>query len=408
MSEQSVRSLDLGRGARVEVDFHLLDLLVVLARRRYFVLAMAGLCGIAGLIAALVMSPTYSSTARILPPQQQQSSGMAAMLGQLGGLAGAAGGLASLKSPGDMYVGMLESRTLADRLIGRFKLQERYGKSTMDDTRRLLSEHSDIASGKKDGFISINVSDRDPAFAASLANAYVEELDKMTQSMALTDASKRRVFFEKQLKDASEQLASAEVALRGTQERTGLIQADAQVRAIISTVAQLKGAIAAKEVQLNSLRTFATGKNPETLRTLEELRSLRAQLDNLEKDSPSRKDDFALPVGKIPQIGVEYARSLRNVKYYETIYELLAKQFELAKLEEAKDASLIQLLDKAVPAERKSKPRTVLILIAGLFVGTFLGILWVLIHAGFSMSRSNPANSDRWQQLSDAWRVRKA
>lgn len=408
MSEPYVSNSDLGRGAHPEGDIHLLDVFVVLAKRRYFVLTTTVALGLLALLAALVMPPSYSSTARVLPPQQQQSAGMAAMLGQLGGLAGAAGGLASLKSPNDMYVGMLESRTVADRLIVRFKLRERYGKSTMDETRRVLSENSEIVTGKKDGFIAITASDPDAKFAADLANAYVEELDAMTQSMALTDASKRRVFFEKQLKDASENLANAEVGLRGTQERTGLIQPDAQVRALISTVAQLKGAIAEKEVQLNSLRTFATGQNPEALRAQEELRSLRAQLGKLEKNVPSNNDDFALPVGKIPQVGVEFVRSTRNMKYYETIYELLAKQFELAKLEEAKDASLIQTLDKAVPAERKSKPKAVLMVIAGLFAGAFLGVFWVLINAGYSVSRRNPANADRWQQLSDAWRVRKA
>lgn len=177
--------------------------------------------GLVAMAISLMIPPTFSSTAKIMPPQQQQNSGMAAMLGQLGSLAGSAGSLAGIKSPNDLYVGLLESRTIADNLISRFKLKAYYGKETMDDTRRTLNGVSNVVSGKKDGLISISVEDSDPKFAADLANAYVEELAKLTQTMAITESSQRRMFFEKQLKDAKEQLAKAEIALRATQEKTG-------------------------------------------------------------------------------------------------------------------------------------------------------------------------------------------
>lgn len=386
-------------------DLHLLDLLVVLAQNKLLVIGMPILVGLLAMVASLMMTPMYVSTAKLMPPQQQQSSGMSAMLGQLGGLAGAASGLSGLKSPSDLYIGLLESRTIADSLIARFKLQERY-QAKMDITRAILANNVQLSAGRKDGMISISVTDKDPKFAADLANGYVEELTRLTQTMALTEASQRRMFLEKQLFDAKEQLANAEVALRKTQEATGMLQMDGQVQAIITNAAQLRGTIAAKEVQLNSLRTFATGQNPELLRAQEELRSLRTQLAKLERDQPDKDSSFMVPTGKLPAVGVEYVRSVRNVKYYETIFELLAKQFELAKMDEAKNASSVQVLDAAIPAENKFKPKRALITISGVILGFVLGLVLTFVRAVYNASRRNPASQQRWKQLSMALRQR--
>jgi tyrosine-protein kinase Etk/Wzc len=403
MAEQLESKLQRNDSAAAEDEIHLLDFLVVLARHKKLVIGMPVVTGLLALGFSLLMTPIFTSAAKIMPPQQQQSSGMAAMLGQLGGLTGSMGGLGGLKNPNDLYVGLLESRTVADNLIARFKLKERYAKNTVDDTRKQLAANSAIATGKKDGFITISTEDKEPQFAADLANGYVDELAKLTQAMALTEASQRRVFFEKQLKDARDQLANAEIALRRTQEKTGLIQPAAQVQAIILNAAQVKGAIAAKEVQLNAMRTFAAGGNPELLRTQEELRGLQAQLGKLEKSQSSKEGDFMVPTGRIPEAGVEYVRSVRDVKYYETIYELLAKQFELAKIDEAKDSSLIQLLDKALPAERKSKPNRALITLAGAFAGAIFTIILVFMWSAYLDSRRNPGTVNRWNQVFHAW-----
>jgi len=386
-------------GASEEAQLHPLDILIILAQRKKLVLGLPLAVGSLAFAVSMLMTPVFTSTAKIMPPQQQQSSAVAAMLGQLGGLSAAAGGIGSMKTPNDLYVGLLESRTVADSLIQRFKLKERYESKTMDGARRALSGASAISSGKKDGLLSIDVTDKDPRFAADLANAYVDELARLTQSMALTEASQRRLFFEKQLHDARDHLANAEVVLRTTQEKTGMIQPDAQVQAIITNAAQLKGTIAAKEVQLNAMRTFATGQNPDFLRAAEELKGLRAQLGKLENKQPTADGNFMVPTQNIPGVGVEYVRALRNVKYYETIFELLAKQFELAKIDEAKDSSLIQLLDKAVPAEHKSGPRRLLLTLSGVVAGGVLGLILAFGDAAYKAARRNPANKLRWQQL---------
>lgn len=384
-------------------EIHVLDLAIVLARHRYLIIGCAVAGALVAMAISLVLTPKFTSTARVLPPQQQQNAGLAAMLGQLGGLAGIGG---AAKTSTDLYVGILESRTVSDRLIERFKLKERYERQNMDDTRRSLGAVSDFSIGKKDGIIAVSVHDKEPAFAAQLANAYVEELANMTQNMALTEAAQRRIFFEKQLKEVKDQLADAEVALRTTQEKTGIVQPEAQVQAIIASVAQLKATVAAKEVQLASMRSYAAPGNPELQRAQQELSSLRAQLAQRENSRDVKSGDFMVPTGQIAAAGVEYVRSLRNVKYYETMFELLAKQYELARADEAKDGSLIQVLDKAIPAERRTSPKRALMTIAGGALGLVLGLLLTAVHGLYRASRNNPASAGRWQHLSLALRGR--
>lgn len=403
MSEILIKNGPQGGAATPGAKLHIVDLIAILVRHRWLVIGTTMLTGSVALIVSMLLTPMFTSSAKIMPPQQP-SSAMSAVLGQLGGLAGAAGGLANMKNPNDVYVGLLESRTIGDALIARLGLHARYRKDQMDMTRLVLVDRTAVAVGKKDGFITISASDPDPQFAADLANAYVEELSKLTQSLALTEASQRRLFFEKQLNASKIQLADAEVALRKTQEKTGLIRPDGQVQAIINNLAQIKGTIAAKEVQLDAMRTFAGAGNPELLRASEELRGLKAQLAKLEQNQTSRQGDFMVPTGKIPEVGVEYVRSMRDVKYSETMFELLAKQFELAKIDEAKNAPVIQLLDKAIPAERKSKPKRLLITLGGVIAGGFLGILLAFLRNGYAASRRDPDGRLRWQQLDAAWK----
>lgn len=385
-------------------EIHVLDLVVVLARYRWLVIGSTVGVALLAMLVSLLITPTFTSTAKIMPPQQQQSGGLAAMLGQLGGLAGAAG----QKTSNDLYVGLLESRSVADNLIARFKLKERYEQTTMDGTRRALAAASGFAIGKKDGIIAISVIDRDPAFAATLANAYVDELSTLTQNMALTEAAQRRMFFEKQLKEVKDQLAEAEVALRATQEKTGIVQPEAQVGAIIASVSRLKAEIAAREVQLAGMRGFAAPQNPERLRVERELRGMQAQLGKLEQNRDIKAGDFQVPTGQIAASGVEYVRSLRNVKYYETMFELLAKQYELARADEAKESSQIQLLDQAIAAERKTNPKRALITIGGAIAGCLLGLLLTFFHALYRSSRNNPASQSRWHEVSRALGVKRA
>lgn len=358
----------------------------IVMRRKKMILGVFSIVAIAALATSLLLPPTYSSKATLLPPQQQSSS-VSALMGQLGGLAGAAGSLAGLKNPNDLYVGMLQSRTVADNIIARYKLEERYKQDSMHDTRKAFEKKRRITSGK-DGMISIEVDDKDPKVAADIANAHVDELMVLTKTFAITEASQRRLFFEKQLKLAKDELANAELALRKTQESTGMLQLSGQVQGIIASMAQLKGVIASKEVEVASMRTFATGQNPALVRVNEELRSLRGQLEKLQAKQDDKDGGLLASTGNIPEVGLEYVRKLRDVKYYETVFELLAKQFEMAKIDEAKDTSTIQQLDKAIPADKNSGPKRLMIALAGLAGGLVLGIMMAIFHEKYLLRRN--------------------
>ncbi len=383
-----------------EID--LLDILITLAHYKKMIAGCTIGIGSAALVISLLMTPIFTSTAKIMPPQQQ-NSGLAAMMGQLGALAGAAGNIAGLKNPNDLYVGMLQSQTVADNLIKRFKLKEQFETETMVETRKQLEGISTIAAGK-DGLISVSVDDKDPKFAAALANAYVVELIKLTQTLAVTDAAQQRLFYEKQLLATKDKLTQAEVALKQTQEKTGLLQPDGQVQAIIANVAQLRATIAAKEVELVAMRSFATEQNPDYIRVQQEIQGLKAQLVKLERGQ-SEAGDFMVPTGKVPQSGLEYVRKLRDVKYYEAMFELLAKQYELAKINEAKDSSTIQILDTATPSDKKSKPKRAFITLAGFFMGLLGSTLLALLLNFYKISQKNDT-SGRWKALTAALGLR--
>jgi uncharacterized protein involved in exopolysaccharide biosynthesis len=303
-----------------------------------------------------------------------------------------------IKNPNDLYVGMLKSRTVADNIIDRFELQKLYDKDTMVETRKEFASNSSITAGK-DGLITIEFDDEDPKRAAAIANAYVEALDKLTQSLAVTEAAQRRLFFERQLMQAKEDLSKAEVALKVTQEQTGLIKLDDQGRAIIEAVAALRGQISAKEVELRAMRTFTTENNPDYIRTQQQLAGLRTELTKLERAQISGGGDILLPTGKVPEAGLEYLRKFRDVKYNETIFELLAKQFEAAKIDEAKEAAIIQVVDQAIAPDRKSKPKRSLIVILFAFLGGVVAVTIAFLCEAYQKARQNPQGAARLDTL---------
>lgn len=382
-----------------EEEIGLLDLLIVLAKHKWLIIGLPLIVGICAVIITFFLTPIYTATAKILPPQQSAQSSAAAMLSQMGGMGGMAGAAMGVKNPNEMYVAMLKSRTLADNLIQRFGLMEAYKTTTMFDARKALLKASKIAAGRTDGVITIEVDDRDPKRAAELANAYIEELHKLSQTLAVTEAAQRRLFLEKQLKQSKDNLADAEVAMKKLQETTGLIKLDDQGSVIIAALAQLKGQATAKEVELGAMRLFATDSNPDLLRTQRELSTLRDQLVKLERTGSTNEFGIMMTSGKLPEAGLEYVRKFREVKYHETIFELLARQYEIAKVDESKDAPLVQVLDKALPPERKSKPSRRNIVMLSTFAAFFLAALGAFALEAFNKTLRDPAQVERMAAL---------
>jgi uncharacterized protein involved in exopolysaccharide biosynthesis len=371
-----------------EEEFSFLDILIVLAKHKKLVAGLPVVAAVLALGYSLLLPNIYTGTTTILPPQQNQSAA-AAMLAQLGAL----GAVAGAKNPNDLYVGMLKSRTIADNLSQRFELQRVYKTRMAQDTRNELAGRTNISSNIKDGIITIQVDDTDPKRAAAIANAYVEELHRLTQTLAVTEASQRRLFFEKQLKLAKDGLGDAEVALKQTQETTGLIKLDDQAKVIIEAVARLRAEIAAREVQLFAMRSFVTPRNPNYVQLSEELVGLRAQLVKLEKVTPGVREGISISSGKMPESGLEYIRKLRDVKYYETIFDLLAKQYEIARIDEARDQALIQVLDRAVEPERKSKPKRSVIIVLTTLAAGFAAMLLAVVREALDRARQDPERS---------------
>jgi tyrosine-protein kinase Etk/Wzc len=364
-----------------------LDVLVVLLNYKKLVLGIPLTVTFVALIVALLLPKWYTATAKIMPPQQSQSNAVA-ILGQLGVLAGGASQSLGLKNPSDIYVAILKSRTVADRLIERFDLRTIYDEELLLDARKELARNSFISAGRE-GVITIEVDDKDPTRSASIANAYVEELRGLTIHLAVSEAAQRRLFFEGQLKKAKNDLTAAEVELKRFSEGAGLVNPQGQIGLSVAAAAALRAQITAKEIQMSAMRTFATESNPDLKRTLQELAGLRNELARMEKDTTAGKGDVMVPFGKASEVGLEYVRRFREVKYFETLYEVLAKQYEIARIDEAKDATLIQVLDVAIAPEKKSKPKRWLVVLL-----SFLAALLVSPILALSINRFRSASSD--------------
>ena len=375
----------------------LLRILIILAKNKKKIL-LKFLIGIGlGVLIAYLMPVSYKATAQILPPQGQ--SGSSALLGQLGGaLGGIAGGSLNIKNAGDTYLSMLGSRTVKDSIIKKFELQKLYETKFPTDTRNALTAASNFSAGK-DGMIVIDVTDESPERAAGIANAYVEELQKLTQTIAVTEASQRRLFFEKQLEQAKNRLADSEISLKEVQEKTGLIQLNSQAEAIIKAAAQLKGEIASQEVALGALRTFATENNPEYIRLQQKIIGLKGQLSKVETGINIGKGDISVSTSMVPEAALDYVRKLRDVKYNEAILEMLAKQFELAKIDEAKDSSLVQVLDNAVIPDKKYKPSRIAIIVIFALFSLLVGIGVAIIREVIMEIRKNQNNFGSLSEL---------
>ena len=356
-----------------------LDLLLRLAEWKTFILIFVFGAAVLAAIVALLWPKSYTAMARIMPPQEQHSSVASAIMGQLGPLAGMAGSsLAGFgKGQSDLYIYLLRSRTVADDLVNRFSLMSVYKTKQRVKAREKLKDNTDITSGTEGG-ISIAVSDHDRQRAADIANAYVDELKKLTQTLAVTEAGRRRIFYEHEVQIAGDNLSQAELAMKQTQEKTGLLMLEPQAQAMLEGLAGLQAQIAVQEAEVESMRSFATDENPDLKRAESQLAAMKAELSRLQsgKVGSSMAD---MDMRKIPEKGLEYVRALRELKYREAVYDAMTKQLEIARVDEAKDAAVIQFLDKALPPELRSSPKRALIVLTVALLAFFLALAIALV-----------------------------
>lgn len=387
----------------------LVDWLTWLGEGKRAIAAATGGAAVLSLAVALLVTPVYTARVTLLPPGSQQQGGAAAALAALGSLSGPTGGGLAAKTPDELYVALLKSDSVTRAMDERFKLRERYGLTTYEGLRKALPGYVRITSDKKSGVIAIEVDDKDPKVAADLANGFPAELRKVMSRLAVSEAAQRRLFYEDQLKDTKERLVKAEHDLQKVQEQSGVIVLDKQAEALIGGAAQLRALIAEREVQLKVLRTGATEQNPDVMRLQSELRALRSELARMEsRQDTSSGSAIELPVGRIPAAAIDYVRARRELKLQETLLEGIVRQYEAAKLDEAKEGSTVQQVDQALPPDHKSKPSRALIVLAGTALGLLAGSVWVLWrrYRAF-VSENDPEHAQAWQSLRQAWRLRR-
>lgn len=381
--------VDVQRIERTSADdeISLLDLLLVLAENLRILILIPLVAGLLALGNAYLTTPTFTATTRILPPLQQQSAS-SALLSQFGALASISG--VAGKTPADQYIALLKSRPVLDGVIERFKLKVLWEKEYAEDARKILEGNTKVSASAKEGIISIEVDDQDPARAAEMANAYVEELRRLLKTIALTEASQRRFFFETQLKHAKESLTQSEIALRGS----GISEATLKTvpQSALEALSRTRAQIAAQEVRIASMQIAMTDSNPEFRMALQGLAALRAGLLKLEqRDTTKAGDD-----------GADYIARFRNFKYHEALFDSMAKQYEIARLDEAREGAIIQVLEAAETPIRKSKPAKAKLAVLTTLAVFFLMICFVFIRQtlrNMNKEEESAKKLDRFRQL---------
>ena len=368
-------------------NYDLLDLVLPWVEHWKLIVFGALTLGLLALGITFIMKPTFTARTVFLPPQQQQS-GTAAALASLGGLAGLAGGVAGLRTPADQYVALMQSSTIEDRLIDRFKLLEVFKLEFRAEARLQLEQLTRIAVGKKDGLISVEVDGKDPQRAAEIANAYVEELRRLVASLAVTEAQQRRLFFDGELKRARDRLTQAQQVLQASGFNAGNLRAEPKAAA--EGYARLKADVTTAEVRLQTTRSSLADSTPEVQRQTAGLMALRSQLAKLEKASD-------------PSIGADYLSKYREFKYQETLFELFARQFELARLDESREGPLLQVVDLAKTPEVKSKPKRGQTAILATLVSGLLLMAFVSVRSSWRRARQDPRIAYKVTLLQRAW-----
>lgn len=367
-------------GPNTQRDEETIDIIgyynILLSNRRLIGIFVTAVFAISVAV-SLFLPKVYAATASVFPPQQENMLNPGAVISSQtpAGFGGAAGFL-GIKSPADLWVGILRSATVQDAILKRFDLKERYRAVTVDGARRSLSSRVTITKNKEE-IVSITFEDKDPDTAARIANAFVEELDSVNKNVAMTSGKRMRVFVEKRIELAKTDLKKSEDALKSFQEKNKAFSLDVQAKAIIESIGALKGMLVAKEVELETLLSYATSTNPKVELIRSEIRALKDKLKRLEKGGyglpmDSAEKNVFIPTDRIPAVLTQYLRLLRDVKAQETLYQLLSQQYEMAMIQEAKDSPTVQVLDKATVPELPVRPKRVFIVVVSTAVSFFL------------------------------------
>lgn len=403
LDEESVAQMPQ-EPALVEPKFHPLDVILSLLRYKRWLVICPLIAAVIAFAFVSTQLPRYSAMARLLPPKTKPNT--ATMLSQTGSLAGAGVGgvLEGQKPVVDMYLAILQSRAAAEFMDSNFDLRKRWGVSSIESVYGRLSSMSKIAPSPN-GIINIEIEDSDPVWAARLANGYADALQYITQGLAVNEASKRRVFYEQQMNVSLQQLTVAEMSLRKIQQETGVLNLDPQIQMAIQESNRLRTAIASKETELASMEAFATERNADYLRLQHEIDALKNQLEQWRRPVKA-SDDVALQAseGLLPEISMEYVKHVREVKNLELVYELFLKELQLTRIDQVKDATTVELLDKAIPPSTPSYPKKKRTIAIASLIGFLIAMVSILIYELTVVALKNEVNMSRVRMIREALR----
>jgi len=383
----------------------LLDLLLVPLKRKKIILVVTLAVAVITAAISLGMPERYVAKTRILRPQQESSAVVSKVLSQFGGAAGTAAGLFGLNSPNALYIALLTSRPVMEAVVERFDLVRLYGTETVVAASEQLSANVKVRSSSWSGIITISVYDGVPQLAADIANALVEELKNLTKRLAITEAAQRRVFFGERLRETKELLINAEQDMASFKAKTGALKLDAQARAVISAISGMRAKIAEKEVQLSVMRTYSAPDNPDLQRLEATLQALRSELKKLETGKGKGYNHLMSTEG-MPEVSIEYIRKLRNLNFAEELYNLFLKQYEAARLDEGRDAVMIQVLEKAIPPEKRVEPKRRRMVILAASAGFLFSIFLTFLLEYIEKVSRDPVHRVKLERLKKALSIK--
>ncbi len=376
-----------------EVEIDLIEVCKDLWRRKGFIFLITFLFGAVATAYAFLTPFTYRAECRVLPPQSV-SVRMAGIAAQLGGLADFVG-LPGMSTSGATMVEIMKGDSVVDAIIDKFHLMEELSEDIRLNARKSVLAVLEANEDTKSGIVSVAYIHKDPVEAADIANAFVDELQKKMQEIAVQKAIEQRSFFENQLIQAQQELNQAEEDMMNYQQSSGVIALEKQTETLIASIAQLRSQIATKNVEVSSLRSYARKDNPQLRLAQSQLEAMNKELRRLEEEQRRTgvlSGDLLSSIGRVPELGVEYQRYVRALRFANAKYELMLRQYENAKLSEASDLSTLSIVDKATPPDWKYKPKRGQIMMIGTMLGFFLGAGWVFITE--SMKKAREAQED--------------
>jgi len=385
--------------------------------QRRFLFRVTALGLVAATAIAFLIPKRYESTTRLMPPDSQSSSGVAmaaaALSGRVGGLGGIAGDLLGLKSTSELFVGILGSRTVEDKLIQQFDLNRVYRDRRMEDARKDLADHSDIAVDRKSQIITVKVTDRSPQRAAAMGRAYVEELNRLVAELSTSGARRERIFLEGRLQAVKQDLEAAEKEFSQFASKNTAIDIKEQGKAMVEAAATLQGHLIAAQSELEGLRQIYTDSNVRVRSVRARIAELQHQLEKLGGKgegvsgvSGQQSESLYPSLRKLPLLGVTYADLYRRTKVQEAVFETLTQEYELAKVEEAKEIPTVKVLDPANVPDKKSFPPRLLIMFLGTALAFAAAVTWVLGDALWEGTDPSDPRKVLAQELLDTLRAK--